>query len=180
MLENYTFNKLVYNSCPKPFDCGDLDLNEFFSEDACSYSQQLLAVTYYYESDNKTVAYFSVINDKIVNKDAEEKIISNTLARKSPNEKRRISYPASKVVRLGVHVDCQSEKLGGGILTFIKGFFVYNNKTGCRFITVDAYNKPRVLGFYKNNGFKLLTEQDANDDTRLMYFDLIAFQKDSS
>ena len=66
-----------------------------------------------------------------------------------------------------------------------KAWFCHkDNKTGCRFIVVDAYNKQRVLSYYANNGFKFLfkTEEDeklyyevdANSDihTRLMYFDL--------
>ncbi len=180
MLTDYSFNKLELNSTPKPFICGSdefsEDLNQFFREDAPEHLKELLAVTYYYESSNHTVAYFSVINDKIINKDEEEKTISNNLVRKIPNEKRRPNYPAAKVARLGVHVNYQSQNLGSEILTFVKRFFVDNNKTGCRFITVDARNETRVLNFYKNNGFKFLTEHDNEDDTRLMYFDLIALQ----
>ncbi len=178
MLSDYSFNKLDHNSNPKPFTCGEgkqnEDLDEFFYKDALDHLKQLLAVTYYYESEDKTVAYFSVINDIIRNKDEKnKKIISNILNRLIPNKKRRISYPAAKVVRFGVHIDKQAQGLGSEILAFIKGFFAYNNKTGCRFITVDAYNKERVIKFYSNNGFKLLTKQDENEDTRLMYFDLI-------
>lgn len=180
MLTDYSFNKLELNSNPKPFTCGNdefcEDLNQFFCEDALAHLKELLAVTYYYESEDQTVAYFCVINDKIINKDEEEKTISNKLARIIPNEKRRPNYPAVKVVRLGIHVDYQSQCLGSEILTFVKRFFVDSNKTGCRFVTVDARNETRVLRFYKNNGFKFLTDQDNEEDTRLMYFDLIAFQ----
>jgi hypothetical protein len=37
---------------------------------------------------------------------------------------------------------------------------------------VDAYRG--ALPFYQKNSFKFLTEQDADDDTRTMYFDLKA------
>lgn len=59
-----------------------------------------------------------------------------------------------------------------------------NNKTGCRFLVVDAYNKQNVLSFYERNGFKYLyaTEADEKDatqvdfgelQTRLMFLDLL-------
>lgn len=50
---------------------------------------------------------------------------------------------------------------------------VVKNKTGCRFITIDAYNKNNVLSFYQRNDFKFLTEKDKNETTRTMYYDLI-------
>lgn len=60
--------------------------------------------------------------------------------------------------------------MGSQILEFIKTLFTNNNRTGCRFITVDAYRA--ALSFYEKNGFKYLTENDLNEDTRLMYYDL--------
>ncbi|MCB1168677.1 MAG: hypothetical protein KDK33_21150, partial [Leptospiraceae bacterium] len=65
--------------------------------------------------------------------------------------------------------------LGRQILDLLKADFVTNNKTGCRFITVDAYNNPKTLGFYGRNGFEYLDETDSNKKTRLMFFDLAVF-----
>ena len=53
---------------------------------------------------------------------------------------------------------------------YIKMLFVNNNRTGCRFITVDAYKQS--LHFYEQNNFQFLDQKDINEDTRLMYFDL--------
>lgn len=50
--------------------------------------------------------------------------------------------------------------------------FVTDNRTGCRFLTVDAYNKPAVIKFYERNGFKLFTYKDKAKDARALYFDL--------
>lgn len=47
---------------------------------------------------------------------------------------------------------------------------VENGKTGCRFVTVDAYNA--AVPFYEKNGFDFLTQKDENP-TQLMFFDLI-------
>ena len=56
------------------------------------------------------------------------------------------------------------------ILRYLKNWFRINNKTGCRFLTVDAY--AQSLSFYQKNGFKYLTDKDQEKNTRLMYFDL--------
>ncbi len=55
----------------------------------------------------------------------------------------------------------------------MKNWFTTNSKTGCRFLTVDAYNNPDTLNFYKKNDFEFFTSDDENDSTRAMYFDLI-------
>ena len=56
------------------------------------------------------------------------------------------------------------------IIDYTKGTFTNNNKTGCKFITVDAYKKS--LPFYEKMGFKYLSNKDKKSDTRLMYFNL--------
>lgn len=38
------------------------------------------------------------------------------------------------------------------------------------FLTVDAYSD--AIPFYEKNGFIPLNEDDVNDNTRLLYFDL--------
>lgn len=54
--------------------------------------------------------------------------------------------------------------------TSLIGYFVSNNKTGCRFLTVDAHKD--AIGLYEKCGFSFFTENDKDDETRLMYFDL--------
>jgi len=71
-------------------------------------------------------------------------------------------------------------------MDFIKSWFIDpNNKTGCRFIVVDAYNETIPIKYYRNNDFEFLfsTEEQEKEymgllevdtlKTRLMYFDLI-------
>ena len=43
-------------------------------------------------------------------------------------------------------------------------------------MTVDAYNKPRVLRFYEKNSFQFLTEKDKARQTRSMWFDLLTWK----
>ncbi|MGR3176808.1 MAG: GNAT family N-acetyltransferase [Candidatus Anammoxibacter sp.] len=142
----------------KPFDCKDDDLNDFLLNDSLNYTAQLLAVTYVIESDIET-----------------NKTISHRLASQIPKEKLRPSYPAVKIGRFAVHFKYKRKGNGSKIITFIKSSFTYNNKTGCRFITVDAYNSEEVITFYMKNGFKFLTPTDKDNKTRLMYFDLMTF-----
>lgn len=44
------------------------------------------------------------------------------------------------------------------------------DETGCRFITVDAY--ANAIPFYVRNGFVPLNDDDKDEPTRLLYFDL--------
>jgi hypothetical protein len=65
----------------------------------------------------------------------------------------------------------KGNQLGSGLLDYIKSMFVINNKTGCRFITVDAY--LAAIPFYEKNGFRMMNQEDDDPHTRLMYFDLM-------
>lgn len=167
--------RLKLTSSLKPLYCNDSDLDDFFCNDALNYQRQLLAVTYVIEDKKRTIAFFSVLNDKIDNRTPQsKKRISKKLEKKLPHRKRLASFPAVKIGRLAVHADCQKEGIGTQLIDWIKVSFTVKNKTGCRFITADAYKDS--LEFYKKNGFEFLTEKDKNDKTRLMYFDLFTFR----
>ena len=64
-------------------------------------------------------------------------------------------------------------KCAEGDLDSVKYLFTHGNRTGCRFLTVDAL--ATATGFYEHNKFRFFTEKDKDDDTRLMYFDLKDF-----
>ena len=181
-----TFNKAVVRECVA-FSCGDEDLNSFFMEDAFLYADEMLGKTYCWVTKSKPyriVALITLANDSI----KAHKLMSNSrnkIQRNISNAKRGRSYPAVLIGRIGVNEEFQGQHIGSQLLDFVKAWFCHkDNKTGCRFIVVDAYNKSRVLNFYINNGFKFLfkTENDeksyyevnenSNIHTRLMYFDL--------
>lgn len=100
------------------------------------------------------------------------------------------TYPAVLIGRLGVDREYQSAKfcIGVQIMDFIKDWFISaDNKTGCRFILVDAVNNPHTLTYYERNGFKPLFPR-MNDEkafynideseelrTRMYYFDLLNY-----
>ena len=71
-------------------------------------------------------------------------------------------------------------------MDFIKAWFIDpHNKTGCRFIIVDAYNETAPLSYYEKNDFTYMFSTETQEakctgknsteplKTRLMYFDLI-------
>ena len=84
------------------------------------------------------------------------------------------SYPAGKLCRFGVNHTYQGKALDAFLIDFIKAFFIFDNKTGCRFVTVDAYRS--AMPFYEKNGFLPLLEEDDGEMTRLLYFDLADYK----
>ena len=87
-----------------------------------------------------------------------------------PEGKKFRSYPAVKIGRFGVNSSYQNQGLGTIVLDYIKALFITNNRTGCMFITVDAYTQS--LRFYEKNDFPFLCKKDLESNTRLMYYDL--------
>lgn len=173
-LSNLRLVRLTPDSLIKPFDCGDDDLNDFVLNDSRTYLNELLAVTYVLESDTETIAFFSLLNDKISLQDIISKNQWKKVQGKMHNRKGKPSksYPAMKIGRLGVSSHRQGEGLGKIILDYIKQLFISNNRTGCKFITVDAYNVSTK--FYEQNGFKFFPAKEPDNHTKLMYFDLIS------
>lgn len=102
------------------------------------------------EFPHRIVALFTLANDSI-----KTKLISsndkNRLQRNIVNPKRGRSYPAVLIGRLGVNREYQGtpSHVGQQLMVFIKDWFRHeDNKTGCRFLVVDAYNEDKVLKYY--------------------------------
>lgn len=171
--EKLRVRKLKAAETVTSFDCGDEDLNSFILEEAAFYRKALLAVTYVVEDSGsgKVLAYFSLANDKVSLSDFESKTEFNRFRKhRFVNEKRLRSYPAGKLCRLAVDNAAKNLHIGSYLIGFIKSYFIADNKTGCRFLTVDAY--ADAIPFYLKNGFIPLNEDDAGQVTRLLFFDL--------
>ena len=173
-LSNFVFLQIGKDTEIKNFDCGDADLNDFLFSDAKNYYKSMMALTYLLEDKkaDKTVAYYSLLNDKIVF-DPEDKPFWNKLNRRIPNSKRRKEYPAVKIGRLAVSSEYINQNIGRAIILQIKHMFATMRRSACRFITVDAY--AAAIPFYEKCGFSFLSEKDRKSNTRAMYFDLINF-----
>ena len=186
----YPYTEDVAAYCD-PFSCKDTDLDEFFSKDAFLYDAELLGKTYAWiqaSDPTKILGLITLANDSV-----KAKLIANSarnrLQRSVTNAKRGINYPAVLIGRLGVSSEFRGRgfNIGSQILEFIKVWFrSKDNKTGCRFIVVDAYNNEKTLHFYERNGFKPLykTEEEERTflgiepgeqlETRFLFFDLKA------
>ena len=158
------------------FCCGDADLDDFIVNEAPFYRDALLAVSYVMEEDGQPIAYFSLANDRVSIQDFDTNTDFNRFRRhRFVNEKRIKSYPAVKVGRFAVSESARGSGIGSMLLDFIKAYFLIDNKTGCRFITVDAYRS--AIPFYEKNGFLPLQEEDDGSPTRLLFFDLADYKK---
>lgn len=172
-IQEFTLVRLTKNHNILPFDCGDNDLNEFLLFSSKLFQQDLLAVTYLLEDieANKTVAFISVLNDKISAQYFESNNkFKNRIQKIFPEPKRFRDYPAIKIGRLGVSKEYERKHIGTDLINLIKYLFISENRTGCNYITVDAYRDS--LAFYEKSEFVYFSDKDINDDTRQMYYDL--------
>lgn len=186
--DNCSLHRLSNPEDVADFTCGDKDLDEFFTTDCFAYAKQLLGKTYCYKLDadpHTVVCAFTLANAGIRVSDlpnARRKKIEANI----PYVKTLKDYPAVLVARLGVSTDFRSKHIGSDILENIRFWFVDPyNKTGCRYVLVDAYNNASTLAFYTANGFSTVfsTEEQertyrhmdsaATLNTRLMYYDLM-------
>lgn len=175
--ENYDIAKLDEDIEISDFDCGDDDLNDFIKNEVMMYKNQMIAMPYaVFEKDSdKVLAYFTLSNDKIAISDFPSNAQFNKFKKNNfPREKYLRSYPSVKIGRLAISKALQGKGIGTHLLNFIKIYFTVDNKTGCRFVTLDAYNG--ATDFYERNGFKFLQQKDENL-TQLMYFDLMTVKK---
>ena len=182
VLDEYTIKEC------DPFSCGHQDLDDFFHNDAPLYNAQLLGKSYCFRSDKKPsdiVCAFTVSNDSIrvnILPNSREKKVQKAI----PRAKQMRRYPGVLIGRLGINKEYKHQGIGSDLMTFIKSWFIdAGNKTGCRFLIVDAYNENIPLNYYLKNGFKYLFSTEAQEveytgfetgthlKTRLMYFDLI-------
>ena len=163
--------KLTDNHNLTSFDCGDVDLNEFLTDDAIPFQEKRIATTYIVIINDRVAAYFRLLNDKVSRTDV-SKSAWRKLKKLFAHSKHRSNYPAIKIGRFAVCKDFASQGLGSVIMDAIKQSVNEKSQySAFRFLTVDAYIS--AIPFYLKNGFiEMLSEQE-NDTTRTMYFDML-------
>ena len=127
-------------------------------------------MSYVLEENGNPIAYFSLSNDNLSAELFDSKTNFNRLRKRFVNEKRRKHFPAIKIGRFAVDLAYESSGVGRYLISLIKSSTITNQKSGCRFITVDAYNN--AVGFYAKNGFVMVNDFNPERDTQPMYFDL--------
>lgn len=192
----------IRTSC-QPFTCGKDDMDEFFSKDYSDYAFYMMGKSYCFrlrDDATKIVCAFTLSNDSIRISDL-PRSRKDYMKSITHHEKSLRRYPGVLIGRLAVASEFANRGVGSEVIRMVKYMFVDpQNKTGCRFLIVDAVNSNEVLSFYEKNGFRYLftTEkqeelysfppkndedkrqrklQPASLDTRLMYFDLLEFRE---
>jgi GNAT superfamily N-acetyltransferase len=174
--EGWILLKIPDDSFVEAFDCGNTDLNDYFQNDAKKHREELLTETYILQEasieDIFPVALIDFCNDSIRREKIEKVIQTNQELETFIKAKRYHTYPAVKITRFGVCERFQGKNIGSFVLNMVKRLFRTDNRTGCRFLTVDAYNDQNVLKFYQKNDFQFFSRDDKNRKTRALFFDL--------
>ena len=166
----WTLQKVTNDDFLRNFDCGNEDLNEYFQRDAIEYRKALISQTYHLKAEEELdfpVALVDFCNDSI-------RLEKFKITKPEVAEEKQHPLPAVKITRLGVSRVFQANGIGTKVINMVKRFFLTQNRTGCRFITVDAYNGDNnsAVAFYLKNDFSFFTDKDERRQTRAMYFDL--------
>jgi hypothetical protein len=159
-------------TCLQPEDT-DRDLDEFLLEDAERHYKDRIAVTYILTREDfpKVPLGFATLQNDAIVIDNEDSLplVQNTY--------RYAAFPGVKIGRFGISMDLQGKGLGSVFIFMIKKLMLDANRTGCRFITVDARrdkkNKVDTSAFYTKNSFSLLPCRPKTSHTIPMYFDLM-------
>lgn len=177
------------SSCSN-FSCSlDKDIDDFFHGEFELYNQQLFGKSYGFFTETEPsdlVAAFTVSNSMLPVKDYPTPI-RRKINKEVPFPKRSSQHPAVLIGQLVVFDKFKHLHIGNELVDFIKSWFIHPlNKTGCRYLIVDAVNHPKVLDFYTQNGFNFIFPSIEDEisymnldlepeykRTRLMYFDLI-------
>ncbi|MBI2666979.1 GNAT family N-acetyltransferase [Candidatus Woesearchaeota archaeon] len=157
------------NHYVQDFKSYERELVNFLIEDAFENQKQKLSVTFLWFYQDRLVSYITLLNDKI----------NLTPQLKEFFTQKGVLYgtlPALKIGRLCV--DDRFMRRGLGKLMIWSAIQtaqeINKNKSGCRFLTLDAKRnkdtKKDPLNFYLKMGFKTLKEE--HKGTTPMYLDL--------
>lgn len=165
---NLDFSKITVHLYTKKlpknlkFDSTDDDLNDFLYNESTKYCRMHLAVIYLVCYNNQIIAFFSLSADSV-----------------KVNEKLEIKlkyYPSLKIGRLAVDKHYQSSGIGSWIIKWIIGYTTQIREShGIRYISVDAYNKTRIINFYTDNKFITYGKIKENVENIPMYNDIDKF-----
>lgn len=220
LLDFCLFDRLssdIIKQC-KPFVCKkDHEIDSFFHDDNSDnysdYNSEMMGFShcFYTNSDSpEMVCAFSLSNTALRTAPLPNRK-RNRFNRDIPNSKRRSQYPAILIGQLCVFDDFAHKDIGKELMDLIKTIAINpENSCAARYLVVDAVNNPKVISYYRDNGFEFLFSSDEEEleclhqlpqenwvqklkrcftreckpenkcSTRLMYFDLILLNPKSS
>lgn len=147
----------------QPFYCGENDLDDFLYNDALAYERDLMGKTYCWvlaDDVTKVVGFVTLANAGIQTTHLQNNPKRHLHKNIAYNKQGR-TYPAVLIGRIAVAKEFQGKKycIGYQIMNFIKKWFVTDdNKTGCRYVLVDAMNTEHTLKYYERNGLHCPTK----------------------
>ena len=169
------------------FSCAQKpEIATFFREEASLNEKELLSKSYcFYRKDTmEVVCAFCVSCSSIATRTMPADIKEEFTA-EIPDEKRRSFYPATLIGQLAVFDGFRDEHVGDEFMDLIKVWILTEaNQIGFRYLVVDAVNRPKVIEYYKRNGFITLFEEEKTEKeyrgihgrqklrTRFMTYDL--------
>lgn len=168
-----TFKRLELGDAIKPIHSTDEDLNDFLRDDALTHIEDAEGITYLFENEEETICYCTILHDRISYNES-DKVLWNRVTKKVQRHRYR-SYPSIKIGKLATGEQYERQGFARRLIGFVQTLYTRPGQlAGCRFLTVDAENKPdqKAIDFYLSRGFKFLTENDENEDTRYMAYDL--------
>ena len=156
------------------FDCGDTAMNVYFRRKSKKFRRQLLVKSYHFcpreYTGNEPIMLVDLCND-VIRRDVIPQVSKGKI------EKQKLfleTFPAVKIARLARNKIFAGNQMSVHLFNALKLFFLQNNRTGCRFLTLDAY--PQRVPLYELCGFqKTLADEDISDESEnvSMFFDLI-------
>lgn len=164
------------------FSCGHGGLDEFLFKYAEDNQNDLLFRVYSYSvnaGDNSNfvpsepVAFVSLCNNS---QDLELEDIESKGLNAPHIREFKYRFPAVSIGHMGVHVAYQRKSIGTNILNLVKRIFAIDNKTGCRFINLQAINSPEVMKFYRFNDFEPTSLLNTLGEVVPMFCDLLRFK----
>lgn len=161
------FTEEEFGAC-QPFTCGkDEDMDDFFRKDVFDYNHGLMSKAYSFRLDeepSEIVCLFTLSNDSIRIYDLPSSP-RNKMWSHTHHEKLLKRYPGVLIGRLAVNEKYAGKGIGSECIDIISQMFLDPmNRTGCRFIIVDAKNTPEVKHFYEKNGFTMLFKKELQED----------------
>lgn len=181
-------NRGLLNNC-KSFTCGDTDLDDFLYSDSLAYDRDMMGKTYCWvlNDDVTNIVGFVTLANAGIQTTHLQNNPKRHLNKSIAYNKQGRTYPAVLIGRIAVAKEFQGKefRIGSQIMDFVKDWFAADdNKTGCRYVLVDAMNNEHTLKYYERNGFKPLFPRVADEKefyhimgeelkTRMYYFDLL-------
>ena len=142
--EGFKTEKLHYKHTLLEFDCGDEEINKYFSERSFEEVLKKNAQVYVFLKKNEIIGFYA---------------ISTKSVRFQKNEGEEYSQPVILVGQLGINRPFQSQGWGPLIITkaIEKGKMI-SMEVGCIGIVVETYKVNLVEKFYKQTGFEIIRE----------------------